>query len=307
VVDYATVAGFYLSPLAEAVTAPSCGTAPARRLRDAVEAIATQGWWARDVHERLVTCGLEDFLAGYVWGRAASLGDGAPADLVAATFGVFEPSLLEGVYDAARAVVSRADVLAARAGGASAALARILRGAAVADAEVGHAADALLGATAGIDATARPLFAALRALPLPDDPHGRLWRGAELVREHRGDGHLAACIAAGLDPVEMNVLTELWVGYPVGAYSGTRGYDGAAIDAALGRLAARGWTSGAALTPAGRAARDAIEAATDASQFALVEELDDRLDGLVTTLSHWSALVVAAGSAPTDPRKAAAG
>ncbi len=47
-----------------------------------------------------------------------------------------------------------------------------------------------------VDGMGRPLFSALRGLPVPDSPHGRLWRAAELVREHRGDGHLAAVVAA---------------------------------------------------------------------------------------------------------------
>ena len=68
------------------------------------------------------------------------------------------------------------------------------------------------------------LFAALRAQPRPDDPYARLWRAADLVREHRGDSHVAACVAAGLDPVRMGVLSEMWVGYPVGEYSGTRAW-----------------------------------------------------------------------------------
>ena len=70
---------------------------------------------------------------------------------------------------------------------------------------------ALLGALDGLDGVGRPLFSALRQLPVPIDPFGRAWRASELVREHRGDGDLAASVAAGLDMVTMNVLTELWL------------------------------------------------------------------------------------------------
>ncbi len=55
-----------------------------------------------------------------------------------------------------------------------------------------------------------------------------------MFREHRGDGHLAACVAAGLDQVEMNVLTELWLDYPAGEYSGTRGFPHERVAAAVG-------------------------------------------------------------------------
>ena len=127
------------------------------------------------------------------------------------------------------------------------------------------------------------------------------------MREHRGDGHLAACVAAGLDVVTMNVLTELWVGYPVGAYSGTRGYGPDALAASVAGLEARGWVADGALTPAGRAARSAIEDATDVSQGALVAALGDRLDAIVSSAEALSARIMAAAAFPADPRKRAAG
>ena len=242
------------------------------------------------------------FLDGYVWGRAAALGDGVPAGVVVATFGVFEPGMLTPVYEQGRTTATRDAVLAARADGASEAMATVLGGD-----DVSTLADALLDAVLPLDATARPLFSALRSLPLPSGAPGRLWRAAELVREHRGDGHLAACIAAGLDPVEMNVLTELWIGYPLGAYSGTRGYSSDAVDAAAARLAGRGWVADGALTAAGVAVRTAIEDATDESQTALVAAIGDRLDGVVSEATAVSARIAAAGWFPPDPRKAAAG
>ena len=90
--------------------------------------------------------------------------------------------------------------------------------------DVAPPADRLAAAIAAADVTGRPLFAGLASQPWPDDPLGRLWRACDLAREHRGDSHVAACIAAGLDPIAMNVLTELWVGMPLGSYSATRGW-----------------------------------------------------------------------------------
>ena len=237
-----------------------------------------------------------------MWGRAAALGT-PPADLVVATFGVFQPGFLTGVYESGRAAVSRDDVLAARADGASASLRRILGDAA----DLAPVADTLMDALLSLDATARPLFAGLRSLPLPDSVHGRLWRATELVREHRGDGHLAACIAAGLDPVAMTVLTELWLGYPAGMYLGRRGYGPDALAAGLDALAQRGWVDGEGLTDDGRSARLAIEEATDVTQAPLVAALGGSVDWVVERTSAWSALVVEGGSFPTDPRKRAAG
>ena len=46
------------------------------------------------------------------------------------------------------------------------------------------------------------LYAGLRSLPLPSPWLGRLWRAADVVRKYRGDSHITAWVAAGLDPVE---------------------------------------------------------------------------------------------------------
>jgi hypothetical protein len=299
-VSYDDVAAAYLTPLAEPIAVPAVGVSAARRLRDALEPIATQGWWSRASSDRLVALGL-GFFDGYVWGRAASLGTPAPAVVVAA-FGVFEPGLLTAVYSQGVSVASRDDVLAARADGAAASLAAL-----VTDAEAAAVADPLLDAIAGLEGAGRPLFSALRALPVPESPAGRLWRAAELVREHRGDGHLAAAAVAGFDAVVLNVLTELWLGYGLGDYSGTRGFPPERLDAALAWLQERGWADGAALTGSGVGARLALEDATNASQSTLVAALGAELEGVVERAEVISERILAAGAFPTDPRKRAGG
>ena len=239
---------------------------------------------------------------GYVWGRAAALGEAATATVVAA-FGVFEPTSLAMTYESARAKASRTDVLVCREEGATESLTDILR----TSPDVAWVADVLLEAVAPLDSTGRGLFAGLRGLPVPADPFGRLWRAADLVREHRGDGHLAACISAGLDMVEMNVLTELWIGYEPGEYSSTRRHSLESVEVALGAFAERGWWDGDALTAEGRSARDAIEAATDASQRQLVEHLGSDIDRLTLVAAEMAETVVAAGAFTADQRKRAAG
>jgi hypothetical protein len=298
--DYDAVADMYMAPLEESIEAPEMPATPARRLRDAIEPIATQGWWARAVHEPLAARGL-GFFEAYVWGRTASLGEPA-ASVVVSAFGVFEHRFLSSVYDRARAQVSRDDVLAARIEGATASLASILG-----DADVAPLGDALLDAVRGLDGAARPFFSGLRELPVPDDPYGRLFRGTEMVREHRGDGHLAACVAADLDGLAMNVLTELWTGYPPGEYSSTRGFTPTAIAASVQGLEERGWVAGGRLTEAGLSARLAIEDATDLTQRELIARLGDGLDELTEALEALSARVIEAGAFPVDPRKRAAG
>ncbi len=299
-VTYDDIAAIFLAPLDEPIAEPDVTTTPARRLRDALEPIATQGWWSRAAGERLAELGV-DFFPGYVWGRAAALGT-PPAGLVAATFGVFDPGLIGAVYETGAAAVSRDEILAARAEGGAASVAAVAT-----DDECAALAEPLLAVLGGLDALGRPLFSALRSLPLPTSPSGRLWRAAELVREHRGDAHLAALVGAGLDAAEANVLTERWLGFGLGEYSATRGFGPEALDAAVGRLAARGWMVGHELTDAGRRARVAIEEATDAGQASLVTALGAQLDDVVEGAAQISARLIGARSFPADPRKRAGG
>ena len=306
---YDDVAAAYLTPPAEPIDAPRVSGGDARRLRDAAEPIATVGWWARSAGDQFDEMGL-DFLGGYVWGRAAALGPDVAPEVVAAAFGVFEPGLVGSVVAGAKEVAAHDEILRRRAAGASEGLRRATEGL---DAElIASTGDRLLSALGSVDGTLRPLFSGLRSLDVPDDPHGRLWRAAELYREHRGDGHLAASVAAGLDPVEMNVLTELWLDYSVGEYSGTRGFDAERIAEAVASLRRRGWVSGqtaddAALTDEGRTARESIEHATDVSQHDVVAALGDGVGALVDDLTTIGDRVVEALAAPTDPRKRAAG
>ena len=297
---YDDIAAIFLSPLAEPVGEPDVDATPARRLRDAVEPIATQGWWSRAAGERLTALGV-DFFPGYVWGRAAALGTPSAA-VVAAAFGVFDGDLIASVYEAGSARVGRDDILTARADGATASIASV-----AADAECSDVADALLAALGTVDALGRPLFGGLRSLPLPTSPAGRLWRAAELVREHRGDGHLAVLASAGIDAVEANVLTELWLGFDLGEYSGTRGFAPEAVSGAVTRLCARGWMSGSLLTDEGRTARATIEASTDASQDSLIAACGVDLEHIIAAAGAISARLIEARSVPTDPRKRAAG
>lgn len=293
------VAAYFAQP-ATPYPVPTLPTSPSRRLRDALEPIATQGWWSRPPMERLASLGL-GFFESYLWGRAAALGTPS-ASVVTATFGVFEHGLVSAVYLPAVATASRDDVLAARADGASEAMERMIGADAAA-----AVADPLLSAIEHLDGMGRPLFSALRELPLPSSPQGRLWRAAELVREHRGDGHLAATVAAGLDAVEANVFTELWLGYSLGEYSGTRGWSAERIAAAVASLESRGWLRDGALTGDGLQARLRLEAATDDTQAQLISQLGSRVDELIDRSAALSEHVMAAVSFPPDPRKRAAG
>jgi Helix-turn-helix family len=300
-VDYEAVVEAFFQPSPDGVVpGPVAGGSPARRLRDAIEPIAMHPVWSRGTNARLAELGL-DFLSGYVWGRAAALGEPDPG-VVVSSFAVFEPGMLTATYEQGRAACGRGALLAARDEATAASLRATLDGI-----DVGPVADRLVAAATSADDSGRPLFAGLVRRPWPDDDHGRLWRACEVLREHRGDSHVAACIAAGLGPVTMNVLTEVWVGMPLGSYSATRGWSADQLTAAADRLRADGLLDGDALSARGRTWRDGIEATTDAMERQIVDSLGDGFDDVVAQLDAWSARCVEAGAFPPDAFKRAAG
>jgi hypothetical protein len=277
---------------------------PARRLRDAAEPLAMHAVWSARTNAALAEHGL-NFLTGYVCGRAAPLGP-VPGAVVAATFGVFEPGLIEQLWAEGRARLGLDELIAIRDRVTAASLREVLDPVALEE-DVRRVAEQLERAVAGLDGTGRVLFAALRAQPRPADPYARLCRAADLVREHRGDSHLAAAVAAGLDPVRMGVLSEVWLGYPVGEYSGTRAWPPDRHAAAVAQLETDGLIADGAITDAGRAVRDRIEEATDRGQAELVDALGGALGALAEQLDGWSERCVDAGAFPPDIRKRAAG
>lgn len=302
--DYAAAREVFLTPVD--VPPPPVVTAgsPGRRLRDALEPIATQPIWSPDAQGLYAGLGL-DFLSGYVGERAAALGPGAPPAVVVSAFGVFAPDLLLPLLERSRAVSFDA-LVHARARGSAETVRRVL-GAAVPESAVDGAVGVLRRGLAAADGLARPLFAGLSERRWPADPFGGLVHAADLLREHRGDGHLAVCAAAGLDAVEATVLTELHTGYPLLGYAPSRGWGDQQLGAAVDRLRGRGLLAGDGLSDDGRRLRAEIEARTDATQAGVLAAIGPDLDRVTGQLTGWGDALVAAGVAPGDARKRAAG
>ncbi len=300
--DYATALQVFFQPAPEGtpIPAPVQEASPARRLRDAIEPLAMHPVWAPLVNERLADRGL-NFLTGYVWGRAAPMGEPVAA-LVANAFAAFEPGLVAGLYEEGRRALGREELLRIQEEATVESLRGVLGGAAVED-----VVDALRRAVEVADGTGRPLFSGVRALGWPADPLGRLWRACHAAREHRGDSHIAAYIGAGFDPVQMNILTELWNGYPLGAYSATRAWPQERTDRALAALRAGGYLEGDALSERGRQVRQEIEDRTDQLEQPLVEAIGADFDRALDQLNAWGTACIEAGAFPPDPRKRAAG
>jgi hypothetical protein len=256
--------------------------------------------WSRQTNERLAQLGL-DFLTSYVGGRGASLGEPAGA-VVAAAFAWFEPSLVITLWEAARSAVAHDRLVQARDESTVASLREVLAGE-----DPGEVASLLADAAEAADGMGRPLFSGRRADGRPADAVHRLWWACDLVREHRGDSHVAASAAAGLNAVEMNILTELWIGMPLLSYTATRGWPADAMQRAVARLESRGWVDDDGLTDEGRAARLSIEQRTDDQEQPIAAALGDRFEEICGRLNHWGQLCIEAGAFPPDILKRAAG
>lgn len=303
--QYADAKAAFFGPAPEGTPTPvavAAGSA-ARRLRHALEPVSMQVVWGPLLHERLAEHGM-DFFDAYVWGRAYPMGEPSGA-VVASSFAAFEPNLIASIYDRARGLMSRDDIHRIIFDAASDSLRSVL-GESETDA-VSRVGGRLADVVDQLDRTGRPLFAGVASLDWPEDPYRKLYQASLALREHRGDAHVAAYIGAGFNPVEMNILTELWLGYPLGEYSGTRAWPEETTAAAVAGLRDRGLLEGDTLTADGRAAREAIEEVTDAMEQPVVDHLGDDLDAIVDQLTAWGQACIDAETFPPDPRKRAAG
>jgi hypothetical protein len=276
-----------------------------RRLRDAIEPIAANVYFAGEAIDRYAELGL-GYVPGYFCSRGACLGQ-VPGEVVAAAFGVFNPDVVIPAVTEGWAKVDATTILGARQEGATASLTRLLveetpdGTAPASDKDVARATELLRRAGAAPGVQAHPLFAGLRSLGWPGDAMGDLWRAADLVREHRGDSHNAAWVAAGVGPVEITLLTELWWRMPLNSYVRTRGWTAEQISAAIEGLRDRKLLDGDQLTPEGRELRAAVESATDLGEAAVVEALSGDAEELCELVEPWARTIVAAKGYPADP------
>lgn len=156
------------------------------------------------------------------------------------------------------------------------------------------------------EAVEASFFPALRDRERPAAPHLRRWWACDAAREHRGDSHVAAAGAAGLDAVQRNVLTELWLGMPLLSSRATRAWSPEQVGRAVEVLRARGLLDGDPLTASGQAARDEVEAATERRTQPLLDLLGDDLGPLCDRLEGRDE-ARAARRFPADVHERAAG
>ena len=239
-----------------AVILLNAGMHAARRLWATLEPLHGVVYFTPEVRAAGKAIGLRGYWDTYFAFRAAPLGP-VTAPAVVAVFAVFEPSMVARSLPSAWTRASVETVLAAR----SAVAAEVLRGIGVVESDCAAAVESLSPLV--LSATARPLGTANAALPLPEDPVAALWQLATTVREHRGDGHMAALLTNGLSGLEAMHLQVPRTGFGSEEMRQVRGWSPGEWAAARESLVERGLLSSEGLTESGAAVVAAVEDLTD--------------------------------------------
>ena len=273
----------------------------ARRMWHHFEAIHAYFYYAPEVFGRAESLGyaVDTRWPSYFAWRAAPLGAAGRAS-VASAFYSFSPAMVAEHVPNAWQTADPSVVLAARAEAVDEAFRKLL-GDAVDSAGLAEAAAlARLAAEAALTA-GRPLAAANADLPWPDAPHAVLWHALTLLREHRGDGHIAALLSAGLDPCE-SLVSFASVGAASVETFASRGWTADEWAAAQERLVSRGWIDGdGQATEFGHEGRDRVELLTDLAALgpwlALGAEASERL---ITVVMAVLVAVLQSGLLPSE-------
>jgi hypothetical protein len=268
-----------------------------RRLFPLVEPVAVVTYMAGEPTEAVMALGPLSVWDAYFAGRAAPLGRDVPAEVVHALFYNFADGEVARHIPRVWELITPEAAIAARERGSVATLRRILGDLAETPGVV-RAGDLLIRAGTGAPTEGRALHAAVRTLPLPTEPVARLWHGANLLREHRGDGHVAALVTAGIGGTEAHVLHALSEGTPAEQFGRVshlpRAQLAGVVDGmrARGLVGADGW-----LTAAGRHTKARVEMHTDelaAPAYAVLHP--GELEQLVVDLEPLAAALAATGS-----------
>jgi hypothetical protein len=271
----------------------------ARRLWKLLEPIHAVGYFSPEPIALLKEAGYRGYWMGYFAARSAPLG-AVPAEVAHAVFYNFALSHVSRALPDAWTYAPPEAAHEARRTGAVAALRRHLGP--LAD-DVAPAAS--LASRAALDAPSegRALYAALRSLPVAEDPLTLLWDAATLLREHRGDGHVAALLTAGIGGRESHAFHALATGTSPSVYATSRNIHETEWDSLVSGLRSRGLVTddGHSLTQTGRETKAGIESTTDAlaaTAYAALEPAE--VDELIALLRPLAKAVVASGEIPSQ-------
>jgi hypothetical protein len=252
-------------------------------------------YFAPECRQGLQAIGLRGFWMGYFAGRAAPLG-AVGAATVWATFFNFDRSMVERSIPDAWSFADPPSILRGRRAGAAAALRRIVPSVDQRAAALAPVLDRMVQRANG---AGHPLFSANRDLGQPEDPVEALWQACTNLREHRGDGHVAALTAAGLDGCQALVLFAASEGIPGPLFQDSRGWSTDAWEAARLCLEGRGLVEGQELSSEGRELRRSLEQLTDELAAPPLAVIDDRdRSGTFSQLELLARSVTAAGTIP---------
>ena len=265
------------------------------RMFELVEPIA-MATFSEACNEAFLAIGMRNYWDGYFAGRAAPLGL-APAEVVHAVFYNFADGEVARHIPWVWGKVTPAEAIAVRERGSAAALRQMI-GELADSPGLARAADLATTAATSAPTEGRVLYAALRALPLPEEPVARLWHAATLLREHRGDGHIAALVAEGIGGTEAHVLHALSEGIPAEKFGRVHHLPAVRLAAVVDGMRARGLIEASGwLSDAGRESKERIESLTDDLAAPAYDSLTPReLDRLIADLEPISAALDAAGS-----------
>lgn len=262
----------------------------ARKAHRTLEPVHVIGYFAPEPTARVAALGIDGGMRAYFAARSAPMGRVA-AEVVVATFFNFKPANIGKAIPSVWDVTTPETVIEAWHDGVDEAYRRVLGDDVIGSKEMAEAAELAREATTVLASQGRPLFAAWHALPWPEPAHLQLFRAQTLLREHRGDGHVAALVVAGLDGLEALVSYDpLGEGMPKELVLATRGWSIDEWDAAVERLHRRGLLEqDGSYTPAGKAQRDTVEAQTDAAAVAPYRHLGpERTTRLRELVRPWS-------------------
>ncbi|WP_435155569.1 SCO6745 family protein [Amycolatopsis sacchari] len=256
-----------------------------RELWTVLEAIHDVTYFAPEARAAHEAVGLRGFWRGYFAMRAAPLGE-AGAGTVTAVFHNFAPSFVARAVPEVWTMASPAQALAARTEGVVAALRAHLPGL---DAEpLAEVTAVLRRIVRSAHCEGRPLAAANAALDWPEDPVAALWHATSVLREHRGDGHVALLVSEGISGLEAHVLRDAVDGSRH-LMLRSRGWTEEEWQAAAARLTTRGLLADGGLSAEGRRLREHIERRTDelaAQPYAAATEAElHELDAVLRPLA----------------------
>jgi hypothetical protein len=273
----------------------------ARKTWRTLEPIHGMIYFVPEAADHYRSAGLEHQRAGYFASRSAALGEPS-AELIVATFYNFHPATVREAMAGVWQTVRPEELIDARFRAADAALRRLLGDDVIVGAEMFEAAElARDAAVAACDQLeGRPLFAGHANLPWPAAPHLVLWHAQTLLREFRGDGHIAALVADGVSGIEALLMHGGTGEIAAGVLQRMRSWDDEAWTAASDRLIERGLLDpDGTLSELGAQRRQWVEDRTDELALLPYEMLgEDGCARLRALCRPFSTAIVAGGGVP---------